>query len=100
MKPHFTFGRVVGAIAFSLLFILQAIGNVMNGHWTLTGGLVFALVLSAFCFLVVLSHRGPSDVAIPDGRGDAGSRHRWPPLWAVLVGLWLIWQLWVFFKSR
>ena len=100
MRLRFTFGRVIGAIGLSLLFTFQAVGKVMNGRWTLAAGLAFALILSACCFMVILSQQSRSEAPIHGAEGDIAPSRRWPPLWVLLIVLWLIWQIWVFLKWR
>ena len=90
MRIHVTPWRIVGASALSLLFVLQSFARI--GHESLGATIFrvgFALFMSAYGFLMVLSQRTISE-RVADGEGSVQlltSRRRRLVLWFLFVVL-------------
>ena len=99
MTLRFTLWRLLGASGLSLLFILQALAPVASENRTVAvvrAG--FALVMSVFCFWVVLSYRTIAERAA-EGEGSVRALkwRRWRlVLWVLLfilaANLWTYWR--------
>lgn len=88
MRIRVTFGRIAAAVGLSLVFVLQSfarIGHASPGATIFRTG--FALVMTAFCFLMVLSYRSIAERAA-NGEGSEQllkSRRRRLVLWFVFI---------------
>ena len=69
MQARVTLKRILVGLALSLVFVLQTVGNISRGRWSLTFGVLFGIGAVILAFSLAFTTQRPG-AATPQNPGD------------------------------